>query len=272
MTKFNANEKEAIILIIKAFLASLKSRIKLEPENEYTGLYKRTYNAYQKLLKNINNFTLKELAYYKDVLQLINIIHNPKVQTEKRDSSAAKLIKALDVLEEKISKIPEEPKFVDLSIDKKPKEPKEPTESLEQLAAKVYAKIDIIKDNISSMPVELIFKARDLNKSNSSSNTITSNYINKISQLYNQVSDIFEKLLDFLEKYYSKNVTQSELQTVIILLNKIIDTLQKINNCFASLTTRPQLLQLYGEAITSTMDLEEYFNKLFQDDKKVILS
>ncbi len=271
MTKFYSNEKESIILMMKTFLSSLKSRIKLEPENEFTSIYKRTYTLYQLLLKNISDFNTKEIMHYRDVLQLINVIHNPKIQIEKRDSYAAKLIKELDALEDKLPRMQEAPKFIDLSMSKK-EQPLRQEESLEQLADKVYTKIDYIKESISTMPVELIFKTRDLKKDNSPSNTITSNYLNKISELYNQVSDIFENLIDFLEKYYSKNVTQSELQTVIILLNKIMNTLQLINKCYNNISSRSEMLLLYSEAIASTTEIEEFFNKLFQDDKKVILS
>ncbi len=51
-----------------------------------------------------------------------------------------------------------------------------------------------------------------------------------------------------------------------------MNTLQLINKCYNNISSRSEMLLLYSEAIASTTEIEEFFNKLFQDDKKVILS
>lgn len=292
MTKFSSNTIESSILITKKFIQTITSRLNTEQPNEYTNVYKRTVEVYKKLIDHQDRFTHEELIKYTNQIQLINTIHDPKKQKELRDASCARLIKTLDEIETRIPNI-EPPKFIDLGMNKtnviiaahesKEEVPKTKEQELEELQKQIYTKIDYLKQTFMVVPIRLIFTNRDIHKTGYCSRAIdredlqnrikiAKNYLTKIAELYHKIQKIYEQLIEYLQKYYSKDVTKEDLITANNLIERILNTVKAINKSYYTITTKTEMMRAYNNAISSTLNSEEYFNKIFEEDQKIILS
>ena len=152
---------------------------------------------------------------------------------------------------------------------------------LRELSKRIYSKIDALNGRFTYAPIEIIFKERDINKTpyyksapdkvkQKEREKLMKNYLSKISSLYSETNEIFENLLDYLQKYYSKNVTKKDLDISNMLISRIIIVVKYLDKAIHRPTTKEEMIECYTESLKAVVDIKEYFNDIFIKDKKLV--
>jgi len=303
MAKLIPNNREALNLYIRATISNIDSRLRFEKENEFTYLYKRTSTIYHIIIDNIEKLSIESLNYYSDALKSIKIIHDTLKPYELRKKEEENLINKLNRIEKEIQQFNQtknKPRFINLNIEKKQQIKKEdskitqvviaahesatkPPKDCNKLAEIIYNKIDELRSRFSYAPIQILFTMRDakdtkyckkaFNKEdlNTRIKYIQAN-LNKLSTLYQAVSNTFENLLDYLQKFYSKDVTEEDLNTSNTLINRIIFIVKQLDKCYYTLIEEGKITELYNDTLNSTEATIKYFDELFTNNERIKLS